>query len=153
MYGGGRLAEKFDRAATRALMAFPAQGAGRSRRRSRGWLAGRRPAGWRVRGVAKAFAAKVKTRAGGGPIRICLAGGDVCIPRHTAKLLPSRRPKPRAIYHDSYEYKSDWSPELFAQFEKRRGYDCRTNCLRFRQGGDDRVSRGECDYARRRPIS
>jgi hypothetical protein len=31
-------------------------------------------------------------------------------------------PKPRAQYHDSYEYKSDWSPDLFAQFEKRRGY-------------------------------
>jgi hypothetical protein len=31
-------------------------------------------------------------------------------------------PKPRAMYHDSYEYRSDWSPDFFAQFEKRRGY-------------------------------
>ena len=31
-------------------------------------------------------------------------------------------PKPRAQYHDSYEYRSDWSPDFFAQFEKRRGY-------------------------------
>jgi len=30
--------------------------------------------------------------------------------------------KPRAQYHDSYEYKSDWAPDFFAQFEKRRGY-------------------------------
>jgi alpha-L-rhamnosidase len=29
---------------------------------------------------------------------------------------------PRAMYHDSYEYRSDWSPDLLAQFEKRRGY-------------------------------
>lgn len=31
-------------------------------------------------------------------------------------------PKPRAQYHDSYEYRSEWSPEFFAEFEKRRGY-------------------------------
>src|SRR5262249_49640971 len=35
-------------------------------------------------------------------------------------------PKPRAQYHDSYEYKSDWSPDFFAQFEKRRGYKLQT---------------------------
>ena len=31
-------------------------------------------------------------------------------------------PKPRAQYHDSYEYRSDWAPDFFAEFEKRRGY-------------------------------
>src|SRR5438874_2098 len=31
-------------------------------------------------------------------------------------------PRPRAVYQDSYEYNSNWSPDLFAQFEKRRGY-------------------------------
>jgi hypothetical protein len=30
--------------------------------------------------------------------------------------------KPRAQYHDSYEYRSDWSPDFFAEFQKRRGY-------------------------------
>ena len=35
-------------------------------------------------------------------------------------------PKPRAQYHDSYEYKSDWSPNFFAEFEKRRGYKLQT---------------------------
>jgi len=30
--------------------------------------------------------------------------------------------KPRSQYHDSYEYRSDWSPEFFSEFEKRRGY-------------------------------
>ena len=31
-------------------------------------------------------------------------------------------PKPRAQYQDSYEYRSSWAPDLFAQFERRRGY-------------------------------
>ena len=31
-------------------------------------------------------------------------------------------PMPRAQYHDSYEYRSDWAPDYLAQFEKRRGY-------------------------------
>ncbi|MGH7950302.1 MAG: glycosyl hydrolase [Limisphaerales bacterium] len=29
---------------------------------------------------------------------------------------------PRAVFQDSYEYRSDWSPDFFAQFEKLRGY-------------------------------
>jgi hypothetical protein len=35
-------------------------------------------------------------------------------------------PKPRAMYHDSYEYKSEWAPDFFASFEKRRGYRLQT---------------------------
>ncbi|MBM3861303.1 MAG: glycoside hydrolase [Verrucomicrobia bacterium] len=31
-------------------------------------------------------------------------------------------PKPRAMYHDSYEYNCNWSPNLPAEFEKHRGY-------------------------------
>ncbi len=31
-------------------------------------------------------------------------------------------PKPRTMYHDSYEYNCNWSPNLPAEFEKRRGY-------------------------------
>lgn len=30
--------------------------------------------------------------------------------------------KPRAMYHDSYEYRCNWSPALLDAFEKRRGY-------------------------------
>ena len=29
--------------------------------------------------------------------------------------------KPRAMYHDSYEYRSDWAPDFLAEFEKRWG--------------------------------
>ena len=41
---------------------------------------------------------------------------------HTEAFAKYRGAKPRAQYHDSYEYKTDWSPDFFAQFERRRGY-------------------------------
>jgi hypothetical protein len=34
--------------------------------------------------------------------------------------------KPRALYQDSYEYESDWAPDFFDAFEKRRGYRLQT---------------------------
>jgi len=34
--------------------------------------------------------------------------------------------RPRALYHDSYEYRSDWAPDFLAAFEKRRGYRLQT---------------------------
>jgi hypothetical protein len=34
--------------------------------------------------------------------------------------------KPRAMYQDSYEYRSDWAPDFFASFAKRRGYRLQT---------------------------
>jgi hypothetical protein len=35
-------------------------------------------------------------------------------------------PKPRALYHDSYEYRCDWAPDFFSSFEKLRGYRLQT---------------------------
>ena len=56
-------------------------------------------------------------------------------------------PKPRAQYHDSYEYKSDWSPDFFAQFEKRRGYRLQTELpALFSKNPDDHAARVLCDY-------
>src|ERR1043165_814925 len=55
--------------------------------------------------------------------------------------------KPRAQYHDSYEYKMDWSPELFAEFEKRRGYRLQDELDVFLSGQPtDRAARVKCDY-------
>ena len=45
---------------------------------------------------------------------------------YTAAFAAYTGPKPRAQYHDSYEYRSDWSPNFFAEFEKRRGYKLQT---------------------------
>jgi hypothetical protein len=56
-------------------------------------------------------------------------------------------PKPRAQYHDSYEYRSDWSPNFFAEFEKRRGYKLQTELpALFGTNDDDHSARVKCDY-------
>ena len=56
--------------------------------------------------------------------------------------------KPHAQFHDSYEYKSDWAPDFFEQFQKRRGYDLHTELPALFEGnGDaDHVARVKCDY-------
>ncbi|MCX6897119.1 MAG: glycosyl hydrolase [Verrucomicrobia bacterium] len=56
-------------------------------------------------------------------------------------------PKPRAQYHDSFEYRVDWSPDLLAQFEKRRGYRLQSEFPAFfGRETNDRVARLKCDY-------
>jgi hypothetical protein len=59
-------------------------------------------------------------------------------------------PKPRAMYHDSYEYKSDWAPDFFDRFAKRRGYQLQDELpALFDKSGQvpaDRVARVKCDY-------
>jgi hypothetical protein len=56
-------------------------------------------------------------------------------------------PKPRAQYHDSYEYRSDWAPDFFAQFEKRRGYRLQTELpALFSDIKSDHASRVKSDY-------
>lgn len=58
-------------------------------------------------------------------------------------------PKPRAQYHDSYEYKSEWSPSFFTRFEKRRGYSLKSELpALFGQSDDDHAARLKCDYRR-----
>jgi len=55
--------------------------------------------------------------------------------------------RPRAQFQDSYEYKSDWSPDFFAQFEKRRGYRLQDELpALFGTNRDDHVARVKCDY-------
>ena len=56
-------------------------------------------------------------------------------------------PKPRAMYQDSYEYKSDWSPDFFAQFEKRRGYKLQAELpALFGTNRDAHAARVKSDY-------
>jgi len=55
--------------------------------------------------------------------------------------------KPRAQYQDSYEYRSDWSPDFFAEFEKRRGYKLQNELpALFGTNRDDHTARVLCDY-------
>jgi hypothetical protein len=56
-------------------------------------------------------------------------------------------PKPRAMYHDSYEYNCNWSPDLLAEFEKRRGYKLQTEFpALFGKKENDHVARVKSDY-------
>jgi len=56
-------------------------------------------------------------------------------------------PKPRAMYHDSYEYRLDWAPDFFAQFEKRRGYRLQDELpALFDRSEDEHAARVKCDY-------
>ena len=65
----------------------------------------------------------------------------------TAAFASHTGPKPRAQYHDSYEYRSDWSPDFFAQFEKRRGYRLQTELpALFSKEDNDHTNRVKCDY-------
>ncbi len=57
--------------------------------------------------------------------------------------------KPRSMYHDSYEYSgATWSPNLFAEFAKRRGYRLEDELEAFdgHIQDADRVARVRCDY-------
>ncbi|MBN1804335.1 MAG: hypothetical protein JW837_03720 [Sedimentisphaerales bacterium] len=54
---------------------------------------------------------------------------------------------PRAIYHDSYEYLSDWSPDLLEEFEKQHGYRLQYHLPEFFAEGDsETIARIKYDY-------
>ena len=56
--------------------------------------------------------------------------------------------KPRAVYHDSFEYYgTGWSPDFFAQFAARRGYAFQDHAAALAGLGDrDYVARVKCDF-------
>ena len=68
--------------------------------------------------------------------------------------------KPHAVFQDSYEYRTDWSPDFFAQFEKLRGYKLQTElpalfstnavelAARFGTNAADHIARVKYDYRR-----
>jgi len=56
-------------------------------------------------------------------------------------------PKPRAMYHDSFEYSVDWSPDLLAEFAKRRGYRLEEQLpALFGKAEPELIGRVKCDY-------
>ena len=60
----------------------------------------------------------------------------------------SNAPWPRRFFNDSYEvYGADWSENLFAEFEKRRGYRLQDYIPELNREGDpDICARVVCDY-------
>jgi hypothetical protein len=153
---GGRLGEKFDRQATQALMAFAPEGNmvdllpevredGSVDWSAEGGL-------WRVIAVSqKPSGQRVKRAApGGGGHMLNLffpAGMKNYLRWFEEAFAPYDGPLPRAMYHDSYEYNSNWSPDLFDQFARRRGYRLETE-LPALLGSleDDHAARVKCDY-------
>ena len=138
---GAKLTEKFDPKKTQALVAFPDSQIG-----NRQSAIGNQPTeltgkiqsdgsvSWTApEGGAKVYAISQKLNAqkvkrpalgGEGPMLNLIYSNamPVFLRSHTEAFAKYRGAKPRAQYHDSYEYKSEWSPDFFAQFERRRGY-------------------------------
>jgi hypothetical protein len=124
-----------------ALMAYPATGTGPAldlagKLAADGRLRWQPPAGEGEWQLVALFQSKIKgavvERAGPG------GAGHMANPFSRAAIQSHVRPfeaafraapeaRPRAFYHDSYEYHhTTWAPDFLAQFQRRRGYDLRT---------------------------
>ena len=115
-----------------------------------GWIA---PEGkWRVYAISqKPSGQKVKRAGPGGAGHMLNLFYPEAMERHLRKFTDAFAsydgPKPRAMYHDSYEYRSEWSPDFFAQFEKRRGYRLQAELpALFGKEDTDRAARVKSDY-------
>jgi hypothetical protein len=152
---GGKLQEKLDPNATQALVAFDADGKCLeltdrvTANNNVDWTAGGQA--WRVYAISQKPSSKVKRAAPGGEgWMLNPSYADAIrhwLPRFTAAFAGYDGPKPRAQYHDSFEYGVNWSPDLFAQFEKRRGYRLQTELpALLGKETSDHVARVKCDY-------
>ena len=162
------ISEKLGPKDLQALMAFPAQGQGVDlikKVRVDGTLDWSPPDGsWRVFAISqRPSGQKVKRASPGGQGHMLnlaypeameqyLAWFDEAFKQHPG-------PKPRAMYHDSYEYRTDWAPDFFTAFQKRRGYRLENELpalfSSYRARGsapvptapdEDRVARVKSDY-------
>lgn len=154
--GGGRLTEKFDAKAVQALVAFSADDKKvdlTARIGADGQVDWTAPAGqWRVYAISQRPSGQRVKRAspGGEGHMLNLLYADA-MPRYLQRFTDAFKtydgPLPRALYHDSYEYRSDWAPDFFAQFEKRRGYRLQDELpALFGKEESDRAARVKCDY-------
>jgi hypothetical protein len=151
-----RLRENFDPGKIQALMAFGPDGKSIDLTRritasgSVDWMAPGE--GWHIFAVSQKPSGQMVKRAAPGDEGPML---NLIFPDAMRKFLAwfrdafkqYRGPKPRAQYHDSYEYRSDWAPDFFAQFEKRRGYRLQTELpALFSDTKSDRAARVKSDY-------
>jgi hypothetical protein len=163
---GEKLTEKFDRKTIQALVAFGPDGKtidltgsiptdGEVSFAAPGNWTGTNtvpPKTWRVYAISqKPSPQKVKRAAPGGegwmlnpfypPAMSNYLG------RFTEAFAGYKGLKPRSQYQDSYEYRSDWAPNLFAEFERRRGYRLQTELpALFSTDSDDHANRVKSDY-------
>ncbi len=112
------------------------------------------PAGqWRLYAVVMAPGGMiVKRPAPGGEGLVLdpysLKALDKYLGRFDKALATHKAPMPRSHFHDSFEYaNATWTPGFFKEFDKRRGYDLRTQLpALFGTGPADTVNRVRCDY-------
>jgi hypothetical protein len=133
---GAAFTNKFDARKTQALVAFPNAPPGGERSSAVDLTSKIRPDGsvdWTATAPCRIYAVsqrlnaqKVKRASPGGEGPMLNLIYDDAMPvflrSFTEAFEKYRGEKPRAQYHDSYEYKSEWAPDFLAQFEKRRGY-------------------------------
>jgi hypothetical protein len=153
---GQRLDRKFDPRTTQALVAVPSEGqpveltARIAPDGTLDWSADNRS--WQVFAVSQRPSGQKVKRAGPGGQGHML---NLFYPSAVSNYLrwfdeafagyPG--PWPRAMYHDSYEYRSDWAPDLFHSFEKRRGYRLESELdALFGGARDERAARVKTDY-------
>ncbi len=104
------------------------------------------PAGsWTVYTIFQKPADRMVKRAapgGAGPMLNPFYGDAVqqYLKRFSAAFSGYHGAMPRALYHDSYEYQSDWSPDLLQAFETRRGYRLQDYFPVFFDGGDPELA-------------
>ena len=153
---GEKLKGKFNRKATQALVAFGPKGQVielTDKISASGGVDFSAPTDtWTVYAISqKPSGQKVKRASPGGEgwmLNLLYPPAmDNFLQPYTAAFADYTGAKPRAQYHDSYEYKSDWSPSFFAQFEKRRGYKLQTELpALFSKEDNDLANRVKCDY-------
>ena len=152
---GGNFSQRLDKSAVLSLMAFGPEGKTvdlTDRLGADGRIEWTPPAGdWRVYAVSERPTSKVKRAAPGGEgymlnpffgeaMRLYLGRFTEAFGRYDG-------PLPRAMYHDSFEYAADWSPDLFAEFQKRRGYRLQDELpAMFGDARDEHTARVKSDY-------
>jgi hypothetical protein len=153
---GEKLKQKFNRESTQALVAYSPDGKVielTDKISAAGEVDFSPPSGkWTVYAISqKPSGQKVKRPAPGGEgwmlNLIYPPAMDDFLKPFTTAFANYHGPKPRAQFVDSYEYRSDWSLNFFAEFEKRRGYKLQTELpALFSKEDNDHANRVKCDY-------
>ncbi len=154
---GGRLSERFDRRTLQALVAVNAAGRRvdlREKIDERGflaWEAGQEA--WKTYALIAAPggpAVKRPAPGGAGPMINTLDPEAMrrFLDRFTGAFAGYQGPKPRSMYHDSYEYNSTWAPGLPEAFARRRGYHLEERLPEFCAPSprEDLAARVMCDF-------
>lgn len=152
---GGRVEAQLDLGSMQALMAFSSSGekvdlTGRTGAGGQvDWTAGE--GSWQVFAVSQRLCRTPVKRAapgGAGPMLNPFSGEAIrrYLERFT-RVFSDAAAKPRAMYHDSFEYQANWSPALFDEFERRRGYKLQLELpALFGEEPAERAARVKSDY-------